>query len=253
MSLTALMDQTFALTLANMKSRYRNTIAGIIWVVLSPIIMYGAQSYAFGHVLKVDIQNFNLHLLLGLLPWLCITQSIQMSATMLVNSGALLKSYNIHPFVIIAAQALDNLVNFSLAFLMILLPLAFYSEISLLRFWLLILPVLSLILFVLASSWIISIATVFFRDTAFVIGFLLSISFFLTPIFYDINMVDERIRWLVKLNLFFIAIQPFQKILTQDMEVFWQSTFYSGLLSAGLVVIAFILWKRKRNDLFRHL
>lgn len=247
------MDQTLALTAANMKSRYRNTLAGIVWVVLSPIIMYGAQSYAFGHILKINIQNFNLHLLLGLLPWLCITQSIQMSATLLITSGPLLKSYNIHPFVIIASQALDNLVNFILAFLLILLPLAFYSEVSLPRLGLLLIPVTSLVFFVLAFSWITSIVTVFFRDTAFVLGFILSVSFFLTPIFYNIDMVDEHLRWLVRFNLFYIAIEPFQKILSPDLQLFWQSSFLSVIVSALLTGSAYLLWKWKRNEIFRYL
>jgi len=248
-----LKDQIFALTIANMKSRYRNTVSGIIWVILNPIIMYGAQSYAFSHILKLNIPNFNLFLLLGLLPWLFISQSIQMSAAMLVNSGALLKSYSIHPFVVVAAQVLDNMFNFAVAFLMILIPSAFFSDVPLIRFVWLIIPAISLIVSVISLCWLISVLNVFFRDTAFVITFLLNVSFFLTPIFYQVNMINDDYRWIVNFNIFYLIISPFQNILASQDQVLWQSIGVSLVVATGLCTASFLVWNWRRNELFRYL
>lgn len=248
-----LKDQILALTIANMKSRYRNTISGIIWVILNPIIMYGAQSYAFNHILKLNIPNFNLFLLLGLLPWLFISQSILMSATMLVNSGALLKSYSIHPFVVVASQVLDNMFNFALAFMLILIPSAFFSDIPLIRFVWLIIPATSLVVSVISLCWLISVLNVFFRDTAFVMTFILNVSFFLTPIFYQVNMINDDYRWIVKFNIFHLIISPFQNILASQDQVLWESIMVSVLVAMGLATTSFLVWKWRRNELFRYL
>lgn len=253
MTWAVLKDQIVALTVANMKTRYRNTISGIIWVILNPIIMYGAQSYAFNHVLKLNIANFNMYLLLGLIPWLFITQSIQMSAGMLVVSGSLLKSYSIHPFVVVAAQVLDNMFNFVLAFLLILIPAIFFSDLSFTHFIYLILPAILLTFSVISLCWIISITNVFFRDTAFVITFLLNVSFFLTPIFYKIEMINEEYRWLVNFNPFYILIRPFQNVLNNQDDIFWYSLAASGAMAVGLSVVSLLIWKWRRNELFRFL
>ena len=53
------------LTVANMKSRYRKTFAGFLWVVMSPILIYGVQSLVFKHFLKIDIPDYSLFLLGG--------------------------------------------------------------------------------------------------------------------------------------------------------------------------------------------
>src|SRR4051812_48169864 len=64
--------QAHALTLANLKTRYRNTSLGFLWVLLNPILIYGAQSYAFGRILKLDVSHYNLFLVTGLIPWIFI-------------------------------------------------------------------------------------------------------------------------------------------------------------------------------------
>ena len=48
---------TLVLTQAQLKARYRNTVAGIVWVILNPVIMFGAQAIAFKHILKITMKE----------------------------------------------------------------------------------------------------------------------------------------------------------------------------------------------------
>lgn len=253
MKFATFVDQTIALTVANMKSRYRDTFTGLIWVILNPLIMFGAQAVAFSQILKVDIPSFNLYLLLGLLPWLFINQSVQMTASLLVHSGAFLKAYNIHPFVIIAANVLDNFINFTLAFLLVLLPALYLSGQASIQFVLLVAPALLLAIFTLFLCWLIAMTNVFFRDTAFVATFLLNISFYLTPIFYTARMIDEKYRWLINYNVFYIIIRPFQSLLV-DVQLSFVDVFAIAFgLTAILIGLVTLIWRWRKNEFYSYL
>lgn len=246
-------DQTLALTVANMKSRYRDTMTGLIWVIMNPLIMYGAQAFAFSQILHVDIANYNLYLLLGLLPWLFINQSVQMTASLLLQSGAFLKAYNIHPFVLIAANVLDNFINFSLAFLVILIPAVVLSGQASSQLLLLLAPAFLLAVFTLSLCWLISVVNVFYRDTSFVVTFVLNISFYLTPIFYSANMLSEKHRWLVKFNLFYLAIRPFQSLIYPVDAPFAEAAAIGGGVTLGLALLVVLFWRWRKNEFYSHL
>lgn len=253
MRLATFADQALALTVANMKSRYRDTLTGLVWVILNPLIMYGAQAFAFSQVLAVDIANYNLYLLLGLLPWLFINQSVQMTATLLVHSGSFLKAYNIHPFVLVAANVLDNLFNFALAFVLVLIPALIFSGKGSWDYLLLIGPASLLAIFALALCWLVAFTNVFFRDTSFIVTFVLNISFYLTPIFYSSKMIGEQYRWLVKYNIFYLIIRPFQSLIYPDDSTFSESFRIGMGVTVIFVALVAAIWRWRQNEFYNNL
>lgn len=248
--------QVRALTVANLKSRYRNTVAGFIWVVINPLVMFGAQSYAFHHVLRLNIDNYPLFLLSGLLPWIFIAQSLEMCTSILVTSGRLLKSYPVHPLVYLISQLADNLVNFLAAFTLLLLPIwLFYGDVrGSVGFLFLPLPLATLATGVLGLAWFLATAQVFYRDTRFVVSFVLSIAFFLTPVFYPPEFVPEKFRFLLYANPIHYLIVPF-RVCIYDFKAgaFFRSMLPALVTALGLLTIAAAYWRKKRSSVYVNL
>src|SRR6185437_11424777 len=99
MSWLILWRQSSAMLFANLKARYRKTIAGFIWVILNPLILYGTESFVFHGILRMDVSQYNVFLLSGLLPWTFITSCFQSCVNSYVSSGRLLKSFPVNPAV----------------------------------------------------------------------------------------------------------------------------------------------------------
>lgn len=248
MDLRVFTNQAWSLTLANLKSRYRKTWVGFLWVVLNPMISFWIQALAFGHFLKIDIEHYLLFLVSGLLPWMFIVQTLEMSATVFVNAGPLIKSILVSPMVFLLAQVFDNLINFFAAFLVILTVVLIVEGGNVWPLLFLPLPVLSLMIGVFGLSWLLAITQVFFRDTRFLVTFGLQISFFITPIFYSKNLIPLEWRWLVTINPFFHLIEPFQILIHNfTWETFLISTISSFLTSAVLVMSAAWVWRRQKS------
>jgi len=239
------------LTAANMKARYRKTLAGFAWVILNPLIMYCIQVYVFKNVLKVTMENYPLFLLGGLLPWAFISTSIDMAAPVFVNSSTILKSLKIHPVVLVSSQVSDNAVSYLTAFLVVLLSVFFGGIKTHLSLLLLPIPLSLLLLGTFSFSWSLAIINVFYRDTRFIVGMLLNVLFYLTPIFYSENSVPLEARKLVGLNPIYTLIKPVRLAIHQyEFETFSKACLQSLLVVFIALSLAIILWKKLRNELY---
>ncbi len=242
------------LTLASLKSRYRKTLAGFIWVILNPVLMFGVQSIVFKKFLKIDMPDYFLFLLGGLLPWIFFTSTIQMGTPVFVNQGQLLRSFKINPWVVLGAQVLDSFINFTASFILIMLPFYATSDKPLLSLLLLPVALLPLLIGTLSITISLSVLNVFYRDINFVMGFIFSLLFFLTPIFYPVSFVPDDFKWLVLINPVNYFIDPFRTIIhTSNFDGFFLVLCKSFLASAVFVLIALLIWKRKQNDFYRRL
>jgi ABC-type polysaccharide/polyol phosphate export permease len=242
--------QARALTLANLKTRYRNTSLGFLWVILNPILIYGAQSYAFGRILHIDVSHYNLFLVTGLIPWIFITQSIDMTTSAILVSAPMLKSLPIHPVVLVIASVLDNLINFLAAFFILLIPLYVNSGFTLTNLLFYPIPFLLLTIAVCCLSFLLAMLQVFFRDSRYVVSLFLSISFFTTPLFYPITFVPEDLRWIVNYNFIYYFIRPFRFIFSEDLSVFWNDAAIAVVADIALIMAAVYIWKKFRSSLY---
>lgn len=244
-----LVSRFLALFGANLRSRYRNTVAGFVWVILSPIAFFGTQALVFGYLLGFQKEGYWTRLLLGLLPWIFLASSLEMSAGILVNQSRLIKSFPIQPLLLILAQVADNLLNIVFAFLILLAALAFLSGDLGLHVLLFPLAWIPLILFTGSMACFVSMANVFFRDVRYVLHFILQISFFLTPIFYSKDQLPSHVRPLLDWNPFALVLAPSQALgsLQFPFEIFslW---FHAMALSLVSLVATHFLWKRLKRD-----
>jgi lipopolysaccharide transport system permease protein len=249
--LKILWRQVRFLTKSNLKSRYRSTVAGFLWVVINPVVLFGVQSFLFKTVLKLHVTNYSVFLLSGLLPWVFFSQSITMCTGIIVGSGRLLKSFPVHALVYIMAQLLDNLVNFLAAFILIGIPVGVFANHWDLTFLLIPIPVLILFAGVTGMCFSLAVVHVFFRDTLFIVNFLIQVIFFVTPIFFPPEYIPEQYRWIIQMNFIYYLIRPFRTLLYDfQPRLFLLQSFTGALVAAVLLGISALIWKRSRNAIY---
>jgi len=244
--------QSLDLTIASMKSRYRKTFAGFLWVLLNPIIMFGVQALVFKKFLRLEMSDYYLFLAGGLIPWIFLTQTIQMGTGVLLSNATLLRSFRLHPLILVASSVLDNFINFTLTLLIVVTPVILLSDTG--TNWSLLwtpLTLLPLLLTAASLATLMAVVNVFYRDASFVLSFVFSILFFLTPIFYPISYVPEEYRWMIELNPFLHALEPFRATLNPASSLPWFPLWLKAMgWSTGTALLAIFYWRKKRNELF---
>lgn len=245
-------NQIKVLSYAGLKSRYRQTSIGFFWVILSPLLMYSVQAFVFQRVLKINLDNYSLYLLGGLLPWIFISFTWDTTISCLVNASSLLKGIQLSPQTVLCSSILDNFINFIAGFILILIPVLFYTREFNLNLFLLPLALLLILLFTVFTTGILAILYVFYRDIKYVTNFGMSLLFFLTPIFYPASLVPENYQIFVEINPIYIVINPFRSAVYGEVEV--MSLLWMLLKSSALIIVSYFLlislWKRKKNELY---
>lgn len=236
------------LTVASIKSRYRNTIYGLVWVILNPISTYLVQIFAFSVIFQIRFPNYPLYLMSGLLPWIFIVQSIDMCTGIFLSGVQFLKNVPIPPILLPLVQLLDNFLNFFFAIFLVLIYFLYNQSITLEHIAWLVLPMLPLLLCVSSVCIIFSLFNAKYKDVKFIVNFIFSLMFYLTPIFYKIDQVPENVRHYIALNPIYIIIKPFQELLINGPNLnFFISMTHATLLTIIFLILAFFVWKKMKR------
>lgn len=246
-----ILRQTLTLAHASLRVRYRQTWSGFLWVILNPIILLGAQGIIFSSIFNINILKYFFYFASGLLPWFFLSQTLDMGTSLLRSQSSSIKSYFVPPVTFILALCLENFLNFAASTLLIVLPLMIFEGQPL---WILLFWILSLIPLVITTSaftFITSTANIVYRDVRFVVSFVLSVFYFLTPIFYKLEILPTKIQAILIWNPFFIMIAPFQTWALGHSVQTWLVAFSKSVLLMGFVLaIAKVHWNKIKNPFY---
>jgi lipopolysaccharide transport system permease protein len=186
----------------DVKVRYKQTVLGVLWVVLQPLVSMIIFTVLFGILLRVDSGNvpYPVFAFAGLLPWNYFSQALTRSSTSVVNSSHLITKIYFPRLVIPLSGVLSSLVDFAIAFGALILLMIVYGIVP--TAGLLLLPVLIGLAMVTALGfglWL-SALNVRYRDVGYLLPFLIQIWMYVTPVVYGSNLIPERFRFLLSLN-----------------------------------------------------
>jgi ABC-type polysaccharide/polyol phosphate export permease len=240
-------DLLYNLTLKELKLKYKNSILGIIWSLLNPLMMIIIYTIAFKMILRIPIENYSVVVFTGLLPWLFFQNSVNQSSSSLVSNSSLIsKVYfprSILPFSII----LSNFINFLLT-LLILFSVVIYFNIQL-TVYLLLLPFLLffLLLFVAGVSLLITALNSKYRDTAYLMEVVFTGWFYLTPIIYPLSIVPDNLRPLILSNPVTSMIECFRAIIIDGEfpNILYISIFV--VFSTFCFVLGMLVFRRREK------
>lgn len=176
----------------DLKVRYRNSVLGVLWSLLNPLFMMLVFSLIFGKLIpRADIPNYPVFFLVGLLPWNFFSGSIISGTVSITSNAALIKKVFFPRVLLPTATLLSNLVNFLLAFI-VLVVFLFVSGIglSIHALWV---PALlfTQLLFILGLVLTLSTFHVFYRDVVMILDVVMLAWFFLTPIIYTLDWLGD--------------------------------------------------------------
>lgn len=231
----------FLLVWRELKVRYKQTILGVLWVVLQPLITSGIFVIVFSKIASRgdEIVPYALFVLSGFTFWNFVNSSVNTASISLVYHTQLVtKVYfprMMVPLSAVGAFFVDLLLNL----LILLIVTLAYGIMPNLK-WLLI-PFFLLFIFIIASSFslILAALNVRFRDVKFVVPFFLQVWMFLSPVFYSIDSVPEKLRYIFAFNPIVGCLQGFRYILF-DVP-FEYGMFFVSLIS-GILILLFSLY-----------
>jgi lipopolysaccharide transport system permease protein len=237
------------LVLKDLKLKYRDSVFGFLWSLANPLMLILVYSFVFGHVFRAGIERFPYFMMVGILPWNFFAQSLVMSTGSIVDNGGLIRKVALPLEVFPFATVAFNLAQYFLA-LVVLFPMAiFFFDVPPSWSWLGLFPLLLMhFFFTLGMSFMLSTATVFYRDVRHFTEIFLMLLFWLTPIVYEIKSVPAALRSVIYLNPASYFIMPYQDILYRgvfpSIEIILPATFLTlFVLVVGYTLFSFLKFR----------
>lgn len=241
----------FTLAKHDFQQSYMGSYLGFVWVFLQPLLFISVMYvvFTFGFRSRPDTgAPFGLYLVCGIIPWLFFASNFAANTDAINKNSFLITKVNMRlsilPLIGILSSMLPHLFFISVAII-----LAWASGFSPTIYTFQILYYLSsLAILLIGLGWLTSSTNVFVSDVSKLVAVLVQFGFWLTPIFWNLDMFPERYQWLLKLNpLYYIVTGYRDSILTQIW--FWErpwETLYFWTTAGTLLPFGAIVFKRLR-------
>lgn len=227
----------FFMVWRDLKVRYKQTLLGVAWAVIQPLVSTLIFFLFFGKMAKMpsDGVPYPVFAYLGMAVWTYFAGAVAYASASLVNNSQLLTKVWFPRLIIPTAAVLSLLPDFLIAAVVGVVVMLVYGQPLPWTFllWPLLVPVM--VILALGASLILATLNVRFRDVKYAIPFMLQMWMFLTPIIYPVSIIPERWRALLLLNPMGGVVDAFRATALTGRTFEW------GTLGAGLGVGVVVL------------
>lgn len=194
-------EMIISLTKRDLKSRYKGSVLGFLWMFLNPLLQLCVYTIVFSTIMRMGIEDFYLFMFVALVPWLFFSTCLTGGTTVIFAQQDMVKKIYFPRDVLPISYTVSQFVNLLLSFVVIFVVL-FISGVSINPLALCYLPLIMLIEFILCLgvTYLVSSLSVYFRDLQHILGIVSMSLMYLTPVIYPVEMVPEKFIDLFYLN-----------------------------------------------------
>jgi len=236
----------YFLTWRDIKVRYKQTLLGAAWAIIQPLFTMVVFSLFFGRLAGIPSDGipYPIFSFAALVPWSFFSTGLSNSSNSLVGSANLLKKVYFPRLAIPISTVLSGVIDFALAFVVLLGMMLFYGMTPTLNIvWLPLLLLLALITSLGVGLWL-SALNVQFRDVRYTIPFITQAWMFITPIVYPSSLLPEPWRTLYGINPMAGVVEGFRWALLGTETAPGPIIVVSALAAVGLLVSGAYYFRR---------
>jgi len=197
--------------------KYKRTVLGMAWSILSPLMNLLIMWLVFAHLLGSGVEHYVIYLFTGQLVFSYFCDATSMGMSSLLNNAGIFTKVNVPKYLFLFSQNVSSLINFGLTMIVYFVFVALEGLPFTWKFFLLLYPVLCLIVFNTGLSLVLSALQVFFRDMQYLWGILTQLVMWLSAIFYSIETFPLATQNLFLLNPLYLYICYFRKIVLEGV------------------------------------
>ena len=230
----------YILSWRDIKVRYKQTVIGVTWSIIRPVLTMIVFTVIFGRIAKLPTEGtapYSILVFAGLLPWQFFANSLTESSNSLIGNTNLISKVYFPRLIIPASSIITSFVDFLISFVIMIVLMAYYHYIP--GWHVLMIPVFLIIAF-LASFGIglyITTLNVKYRDFRYIVPFIVQFGLYVSPVGFSSNIIPEKWRLLYSVNPMVGVIDGFRWCILGGASKIYIPGF---LLSLGIILL--LVW-----------
>ena len=238
------------------KVKYKRSVLGVVWSLLYPILMMAVMAVVFSQMFKFKVEgvNYIVYLMTGLIMFNYFSEASNTAMTSVVDNFSLINKVYIPKYIFPIAKCLFVGINFVLTlipwFIIILLSYVGLGGYTCHINWAyLLLPYIFLcfFLFTVGVGLLLSCISVFLRDVFYIYGIVLTMWNYLTPVFYSVEILPEKLQTIMKFNPLYQFLTSVRSVVVYSQRPSFTTLGVLGLIGVGMLLIGSYVFRKKQN------
>ena len=239
------------MTKRDFRQRYIGSYLGVVWAFIQPVVTVLVFWFVFQVGFKSQpVHNFPfiLWLVAGMFPWFFISDSLMGATSAIIESSFLVQKVVFRVELLPMVKLLSALLVHIFFLAVLLVMYALYGYAPTIHALEVVYYAFAMFCLCLGISWLTSALTVFLRDVGQVVGIILQLGFWGTPIFWSLDLIPAEYHFFIKLNPAYYIIEGYRDTFIHHVW-FWDHpnlTVYYWVVTVMLMFIGAVVFKRMR-------
>ena len=235
------------LALREILIRYKQTLIGIAWAVIQPVLIMLVFTVIFGKIAKLPSDGIPYPILtfVAVLPWNFFSNALTQSSNSLVASTALISKIYFPRLIIPSSSVISGIIDFGISFLILVGLMVWYKIKITFTIFLLPLFLLLAVITALGAGYWLSAINVLYRDVKYIVPFLVRMGLYISPVGFLSSVVPERFKFLYSLNPMVGVIDGFRWCLLGEKIIpYWPGLWVSVFLALSLLISGLFYFRK---------
>ena len=235
------------------RGKYKGSWLGIMWTFLNPLLMLAVYAIVFPYILRVNVENYTIFMIVALIPWNYFTTAIQTGTGCVVANGNILKKVYFPREIIPISITISQLVNFLITCIIMFVFIIFSGVGFSIHILLLPLIIFTQFILILAINFVLSALTVYAHDIDHFVSVALTLGFYATPIVYLSTMLPEKFQWIMKINPMAVLVEAYRSILYYHNLPDFKLLGIWIVISFVMLILGYITFKKLEKSFVEEL
>ena len=243
------------LIMRDFKVKYKRSVLGVLWSILYPVLMMSVMALVFSQMFKFNVPgvNYLVYLMTGLVMFNYFSEATNTAMTSVVSNFALINKVYIPKYIFPISKVLFVGINFLLTLIPLLFIILFTGSGEtkcVINIWYLLLPYIFIcfVMFTAGIGLLVSTISVFLRDMFYIYGIIITIWNYVTPIFWNLSMLDGRsYQTLFTYNPLYIFINGARDIILFGKAPDGITLLVMFLIGVGTLLLGSVVFKKKQD------
>ena len=200
------------LTKRDFKQKYKRTVLGMFWSVLSPLLQLFVMRLVFMNFFGQGMDHYTTYLFCGNLVFSYFNESTHGGMNSLMANASIFSKVNVPKYMFLLSKNISSLINFGLTLLVFFLFAAIDQVTFHLGFFMLLYPILCMVVFNIGVGLILSALYVFFRDLGYLYDIFTLLLMYMSAIFYTVDTFSPRVQRFFLMNPIYCYIKYFRVV-----------------------------------------
>jgi lipopolysaccharide transport system permease protein/teichoic acid transport system permease protein len=244
-------DLLWYLVTSGLKAQHRNSFLGYLWWMLDPLLGVAVYYFLVVVILRRGGEGYGGFLVVGLVVFRSISSTMVISAKSISSKAGIISQVYLPKAIFAIGTSLSQLINFAFGLLVIAIFLVFMKIVpGIMILWL---PFVALVhyLVLLAISLVIAYASVFFRDIENLLGHVVTLLRYGSPVIWDATMIPERYSWISDINPLSALLIGYRNIILHNQAPDVTTLAIMGLACILFIILAMNYYSRHEHNIIK--